>query len=118
MTRRDLAILDHELDRVGQSQQAQQVRDRRSILSNRVGYLLLSEAELVEQTLIAARFFDRVEVGALQVLDEGKHEHCLLVEVPHDRLNVGPSKVGRGSETPFPRDELESIAAPTNGDRL
>jgi hypothetical protein len=38
-------------------------------------------AELVEQAAIGDRLFERVEVGALQVLDEGRFERFAIGEV-------------------------------------
>ena len=52
-----------------QQQQAQRVGDRRSILADNIRDFLLRERELLDELLVAFRFFDRIEIRALQILD-------------------------------------------------
>ena len=54
----------------GQPQQPDVVGHRRSILADRLGDLLLGQAELVGEPAVGVRLFDRIEVLALDVLDE------------------------------------------------
>ena len=53
-----------------QPQQPHVVRDRRSILADRVGDLLLRQMELVGEPAIRVRLLDRIQILALDVLDE------------------------------------------------
>ena len=57
-----------------QSQQAQVVGDRGTILSDRRRNLLLRQTELIDEALIGERFVDRIEVFTLQILDERQFE--------------------------------------------
>src|SRR5579875_1584012 len=58
-------------------QEAQRVCDSRAILADLFRNHLLRHAELLDQSLIGQRLFDRIEVGALNILDEGQLEHLL-----------------------------------------
>ena len=58
----------------GQLQQPDVVGDRRAVLADGVGDLLLRQVELVGEPPVGERLFDRVEVLALDVLDERDRE--------------------------------------------
>src|SRR6185437_655198 len=111
-------LFDHLLNRFRESENAKEVRDRRAIFRDRVGDLLLRELELVDEATVAARFVDRVQVGALEILDEGENEQGAIVEIANDRGDLGPAEVGRGAEAPLAGDELERVAASADGDGL
>jgi hypothetical protein len=62
------------------------------------------------QLAITLRLFDRVEVGALDVLDDRDFQHLGIVEVPHDDgdlVNLGPL---RGPPAPFAGNDLIAVA--------
>ena len=69
---------------LGQLQQAQGVGDVAAALADGLGHCLLGVAEALDQRVVARRLFDRVEVGALDVLDDGDLEHLVVVELAHD----------------------------------
>ena len=71
MTHRELSGRQPPLHRLGQFQKPQKIRDRRSLFADAARDFLLRQAELVVQLMVGVRLFDRVEVLALNVLDEG-----------------------------------------------
>ena len=62
------------LDR--QPQQANDVGDGRSVLANGLGDLLLREVKLVAQPPVRRRLFHRIEILALEVLDQCRRQHA------------------------------------------
>ena len=69
------AVAQHGEHRLGQGQQPQQVGDVAAALAERLGQPLLGVAEAVHQLPVALRLLERVEVGALHVLDDRQLEH-------------------------------------------
>ena len=65
---------------LGQPQQPDVIGDRRSILADGVGDLLLREVEIVHEPAIGVRFLDRIQVFALDVLDERDRQQPGLQE--------------------------------------
>ena len=57
---------------------------QRRQLAERLRQLLLGMAEPAHQVAVADRLFHRVEIGALDVLDDRELEHLLIGEVAHD----------------------------------
>ena len=69
----------HQLPQLaGQAQEAQRVRDRGAVAPDPAGDLVLGEAELVLQAVEGLRLLDRVQLLALDVLDEGQLEEVLV----------------------------------------
>ena len=71
---RQRSVDDVLLDRFVKVEQAERVRDRRSSPTDSRGDVLLGQPELVDQLPEGERLFDRVQVFALEVLDEGELE--------------------------------------------
>ena len=67
-----------------QLEQAQRVGHRRAVLADPLRQLLLRVAELVDEPLVGLGLFDRVEVLALQVLDERELVGLALLDVLDD----------------------------------
>jgi hypothetical protein len=68
-------------------------------------------AELLEQLLIGRRFFQRVQVGPVNVLHECVTEHRVVAGVPHDRRDdVDAQRLG-GTPPALPHHDLVRPAA-------
>ena len=78
---------EHRLDRIGQREQSQRIGDRRAALAEAPRQIFLREAVLIDQARKAGGFFDRIEVLALQVLDDRDFERIAVVGFAHDRRN-------------------------------
>src|SRR5712692_5133150 len=55
---------------IREPEQTQEIRDRRSLLADTPGNLFLGQAELVMKLVIGPGFLNRVEILALDILDE------------------------------------------------
>src|SRR5450756_2792001 len=81
--------------------------------------LVVRETELVGQAPQAARLFNGVEVGALQVLDESEHELLVVAGVAaHDRGDRGQAREPRGAPPALAGDELEAVGQLSHEQRL
>ena len=66
-------------------------------------------AEFVDQPLIARRLLDRVEVGALHVLDQRELQRLGLAAGPHDNRHLVQPGLLRRPPAPFAGDDLEPV---------
>ena len=89
----DVARHQHRLHRLGQVQQAQQVRHRAARAADRLRRLFVREAELVIRRCNALRFFQRIQVLALDVLDQRHRGGGLVVarRAPAPALSSRPA---------------------------
>ena len=71
----------------GNLQQTQEVRYRGAIFAGALRHLLLGHMELARQPLKRPRLLHRVQVGALQVLDDGDLHRLLVGNLAQNRRN-------------------------------
>src|SRR5690606_18631533 len=79
VARRDLALFDGELDKVGQLQQPQGVRDGDAVFPHAFGHFLLGEPKLLDKALEAERRLYGIELLALDVFHQSEFEALLVV---------------------------------------
>ena len=91
-----------------QIQQAQQVGHRNARLAYRIGDLLLGEAELVSQPLQGVGLFQRVEILALDVLDERHGRSLLIANITNQGRNGVQARKAGSTPPPLTGDELVS----------
>ena len=70
------------------------------------------------EPLECARFFDRVQILALKILDERELEHILVACLAHDHRRVLQSYALRRTPAPLASDEFEVFARTTDDQRL
>ena len=103
------AFLHVALDRRRQLQQAQRVRDRRPALADAGRDLVVREREVLDQLLIRRGFLERVQLLALDVLDDRVLEHRGVVGDPDDGgKRLQPDPAGRAPAA-LARDELVAV---------
>ena len=108
--RAERAFAYERLDRIGKTQQPHGICDRGAAASDALRDLLLRETVRFHQVREAHRFFERIEVFALQVLDDRDFERFAIVGVAHERRNRRePRRDGR-APTPFARDQFVAVA--------
>src|SRR5258708_31624142 len=93
----DLPVLDRVLEDLRRREGAERIRDRGARLADPLGELLLGEVVRLHQQLVRARGLDRVEVGALQVLDERELE-AVADLLAHDRRDRRLPRAPRGPD--------------------
>lgn len=102
---------EHGLDRLGQRNQAQQVGHGHPRLADGIGHLLLGQLELLLQALQGQGFFQRVEVLALDVLDQRHGDGGFVGHfADHGRDGVQPGLLG-GAPAPLTGDDLVAVVA-------
>ena len=108
---------DPALDRRGQVQQPDRVRDLRPAAADPPGQLLVGRAELLQQLLVGRRLFQRVQVRPVDVLQQRVPQHRVVAGVPDDRRDGVPAERLRGPPPPLAHDEFVAAVADLAGPR-
>jgi hypothetical protein len=101
---------DELLHLEGKAEQAQHVRDSRSILAGALGDLLVREAEFAVKALESVSNFDGIEVLALDVLNEGDFHEAVVGEFLDDDGDLVEAGNAGCPEAALAGDKLVSIA--------
>ena len=78
----------------------------------------LAMAEILDQPLIGLGFFDRVQIFALDILDQRNFERFGFVEIAHDHRDLVELRALRRPPAPFAGDDLKMRALRPHDDRL
>ena len=73
---------------LGEVQEPEGVRDGRALLADALGDFVLGQLEIVDQDPVGLGLLDRVQLLALEVLDERQLEELLVGDVPDDRRDL------------------------------
>ena len=109
---------DRGLDTRSEIEQAQCVRDRRARAPHTGREPILGEPEFVDELAIGIGGFDRVEILALEVLDQSEFELMAIGKLANqsgDAIKTG--RLGR-PEAPLTSDELVAVDRLSHEDRL
>src|SRR5262249_26736645 len=109
---------EQRVDRGWELQEPQRVRDRDAAASDARRHLIVSEVEVLDELLVRGCFLERVEVGAMDVLDQGVLEGRRVVggtDQRRDRLQARPP---RRPPPPFTDDELVAFVGGAHEHRL
>ncbi|MNN29487.1 hypothetical protein D3C81_1430910 [compost metagenome] len=105
----EVARHQHGLHRRRQVQQAQQVGHGAARAAHRLGGLLVRKPELADQAHDALRLFQRVQVFALDVLDQRHRGRGLVGHVLDQHRHLVQARELRRAVTTFARDDLVAI---------
>ena len=88
----ELALLDELLDLVAELEQAQQVADGGARTTDRVRGRLVRHLEFADQAVEGARFLERIQVLALDVLDQRHRDRGFVGHAAESRpgCRAGP----------------------------
>ncbi len=103
---------------VRQSKQTHVIRDRRAVLANRVGDLLLRELEVVGKPAIGLRFFNRIQILTLNVLDQRGGEQAIVRNVAYDDRHLEQSRALRRAPAALAGDDLVAVVGLAHDDGL
>ena len=118
MTFADLALGYGTLDLDWQTEEAERIGNTAPALAHLLGDRFLLQAEFIDQAQIGFRLFDRIEIVALDVFDDGELELLLFGRIPYDdRDGLESDPLGR-LETPLAGNELIALAFATDDERL
>ena len=101
--------MDVSLDRLRQFQQPQRVGDVTATLADDLGDVLVAVAVLARQRLIAGALFQRIEIGALHVLDDGKLQRFAVARFQRHDGNLVQGRALRRPPAPLASDDLVSV---------
>ena len=91
-----LSFKYHVLNRCRKVEKTKRVRDCRTGLRHCFRESLLSHAATINQLTITLCFFNGIKIRALQILDKGKREHLLIVDIANNHREFSKSsKLGR-----------------------
>ena len=95
-----------------QPEKSRDVGDRRAILADGVGDLLLREMEFVRESAVGVRFLHRVEIFALEVFDERGGEQPIVRDVADDDRHLEKAGALRRAPAAFAGDDLVASLQP------
>ena len=79
----------------------------------------MRQAEALAQAAIRLRFFDRVEIGALKILDQGELQHLLVaIDLSHHDRHFGQAGALRSAPATLAGDDHEALAVRRHDERL
>src|SRR5579885_1065769 len=113
-----LSLFDQRTNLGFQPQQAQRVGHRSALPARPLRYLFLCQAELFDELRVDAGFFNRVQVLALKILDQGYLQGHLVGEFPHERRNLLQPGSHGGTPATLTGHELIAAADAAHDDRL
>ena len=111
-------IRDRRLDAGCEVEKAKRVRDGRSGTTDPRRDFVLAEAELVDELSVGFRRLERIEILALQVLDQRELELVAIGELAHDCRDAFEAGGLRGPEPALAGDELVAVDRLGHEDRL
>jgi hypothetical protein len=112
------AVSHRGLDTRGEVEQAEGVGHRRACSADACRESVLREPELIDQLAVGVGRFDRVEVLALKVLDEGELELVAVRELADQGGDAVEAGGLGGSKAAFPSHELVAVDRLRHQDRL
>ena len=106
------------LDLGMQIEQAHAVRNRSPALADLLGDVFLAQSKLAGEAGEGIGFFNRIEVLALEVFDEGELENILVRCFAEDDRRFGKTDAESGAPAAFTGDQFKFIAALAGDERL
>ena len=101
-----------------QFQQPHHIGDDRAALADLAGDILLAEPKFLCEALIGHRFFNRIKILALDVLDESQLKDFLIAGFPDNNGRFLQPHDLRSPPAPFARDQFIFFVTPTDDQRL
>src|SRR6185295_14955132 len=80
--------------------------------------LFLGMRIILDEPPVGLRLLDRIEVLALDILDQGDLERLLVAELADDGGDLVQPRALRRAPAPLAGDDLEAVAVRANDDRL
>jgi hypothetical protein len=99
--------VDHRsLHGIGEIEQAQEVRHRRARSTERFRDLVVRQVEFLDEPRHRARLVDRIQILALQVLDQRDGQRRLVVELSNHHGHGREARNSRGAPAALAGDDL------------
>jgi hypothetical protein len=114
----EAALGDLELDVAMEIEQAHRIGDAGAGFADAAGDFILFEREFPGEADVAGGFFHRVEVFALEILDERHFQHIAVGRLAFDDRDGGESEFAGGAPAAFAGDEFEFAIHRADDQRL
>ena len=88
------------------------------LLPTRLGDVVLGQAEIAMEPFVRAGLLDRIEVLALEVLDQREFEHLSIARLANDGRGLGELKLTRGAPPTLTGDQFVFVADLSDDQRL
>src|ERR1043166_9227736 len=108
---RQTPLAEVSLNGRSQFEQAQGICHGRAAFADFEGDFLLRELKLLHQLRVALGLFHRIEVFALEILDERQFEHCPVIGCAKNDRHLRQTQQLGGPPAAFAGDELEVAVA-------
>src|SRR5271155_1035001 len=119
MAESQLSGFDLALDFGWQTEESEKICDGSTVFTGALRHLLLGELEFAAQAVVGAGLFHGIEVGALEIFDDGDLHRLLVGYLAEDRRDGSFAGDFRCQPASFAGDELEaSIRQRSHKDRL
>ena len=106
MSSRQLSLLNHRLNFLGEVKDSKCVGDCGARLRKKFGNLFLSAALLLDELAVPTRLLKGAQVRTLEILDEGKLENFLIADLFNDDGYLSESSKLRRLVTSLSRHNL------------
>ena len=106
MAHLQFAMLHQLLDSILQIQQAQQVGDGRTRSTDGLRRLFMRQLELLDQAFQRTRLFQRIQVLALDVFNQGNSNRGSVLNFPHHRRDLVQAGQLSGAPATFTGDDF------------
>jgi hypothetical protein len=116
--RGETSIFDEVKNQLFQTQKTRGVANGCAVFTGFCGHFFLGQMKFAHQALIGAGFFDRVEVLALNILDEGYFERSLIGDFADDRGHTAQACPLRCAPSAFAGEELIARSNSSQDQRL
>ena len=118
VTHRNAVLREPALHLRREVQQAHAIGHGCATLANLLCDVFLPQSKFASQPRKGPGFLDRVQILALQILDEREFEDILVGRFAHNDRRFGESDALRRAPAAFARDDFEAVAAPPDDQRL
>ena len=98
-----------EVHAVGQGEQTHRIGDVTAALTNDFGQIRLRIGIFIRQLFVAERFFNRIEIGALNVFNDRDFKRFLVAGLDDKDRNVMKRRTLRGQPPAFTGDDFIDI---------
>lgn len=106
MSCRNDAGCNSSLHQRREPKQTQGIGDLRTRPSDPLGQFLLGTTEIFKQLTIGSCFFQRVQLGAMQVLQQRISQKVRIIHIPNNRRNSGKAGIFSSTQPSLTHDEL------------
>ncbi len=112
-------LRQHVAHRIGKLQKTKAVSHVATALSDNLTQIILSVAMFSDQLLVTQRFFERVQVGALNVFDDCKLKRGPIIDITNDNGNFGETGKLSCAPATFTGNDFKTVLIDSpNDDRL